>query len=197
MESGWIQRARWRRRGAWLWPTFAALVVVDAAIAHAWPATEDAESYAAGVVVALVLNLLAVLFLSRPLGALLRRARPDMPEVVARNYGGTLAVVLVTAVLLILGLVHHASIVANENAMRDATTRAEAWIGARAPAEFRRNVELANTFAIEPGSIYRTCVPGHVPPRSYCVIVKTHLPFARSVTFAGHEPNTLLSRGVG
>jgi len=176
---------------------FAVLVVLDAVVGHAWPATEDNESYAAAALVALVLNLLAVLLLSRPFGALLRRARPDLPDVVARNYGGTLAVFLVTAAVFTTGLVHHATVVANENAIRDAMTRAEAWIGARAPAEFRRHVQLSDTFAIEPGSIYRTCAPGRLPSRSYCVIVKTHLPFARSVTFAGHEPNALFAQGVG
>jgi hypothetical protein len=197
MESGWVERIRWRRRGAWLWPAFVALIIVDAAVAHAWPATEDNESYAAGVVVALVLNLVAVLLLSRPLGALFRRARPDMPVVVARNYGGTAAVLLVSAGILTAGLVHHATVVANENAMRDATVRAQAWIGARAPDEFRRNVRVADTFTIEPGSIYRTCVPGSSPDRNYCVIVRTRVPFAQSVTFAGHEPNELFAQGVG
>ena len=43
--------------------------------------------------------------------------------------------------------------------MRDATARAQAWIGDRAPAEFRRNVEELDTYAIQPGSVYRTCVP--------------------------------------
>ena len=197
MESGWVHRVRWRHSGAWLWPTFAALVIVDALLAHAWPATQDHESFAAAALVAVFLNLLAVLLLSRPFGALIRRARPDLPTVVARNYGGTLAVGLVTAGVLATGLAHHATVVANENAMRDAMARAEAWIGARAPDEFRRNVQLSDTFVIEPGSIYRTCVPGRVPGRNYCVIVRTHLPFARSVTFAGHEPNALFSEGVG
>jgi hypothetical protein len=120
-----------------------------------------------------------------------------LPAVVARNYGGTLAVGLVTVALLTAGLAHHATVVANENAMRDAMARAEAWIGARAPDEFRRNVQLSDTLVIQPGSIYRTCVPGRVPGHSYCVIVKTRLPFASSVTFAGHEPNALFSQGVG
>jgi hypothetical protein len=127
---------------------------------------------------------------------LLRRVRPDLPAVVARNYAGTSVVVVVTCALLSAGLVHHARVVADGAAMREATVRAQAWIGDRAPREFRRNVLFSNTFAIEPGSIYRTCVPSPRGSRSYCVIVRTQLPFARSVSFAGYEPNSLFSDGV-
>ena len=197
MDVGWLQRFRWRRRGAWLWPTFIMLTGVDAAVGHARPPTGDTESLAAAALAGLFLNLLAVLLLSRPAGMLIRRARPDLPSVVARDYGGTLMVIAVTAVLLTLGLLHHAAVVANANAMRDATVRAEAWIGDRAPPEFRRNAALPDTYAIQPGSIYRTCVPSDDRSRSYCVIVKTHLPFARSVTYDGSTPNAVFGQGTG
>jgi hypothetical protein len=197
MDRGWLHRLRWRRRGAWLWPVFVAAVAVEAALGHFRPPAGDTESIAAAAIAGLALNLLAVLLLSRPLGALIRRVRPDLPAVVARNYAGTSVVLAVTVALLTAGLVHHATVVANQNAMRDATVRAQAWIGDRAPAEFRRNVRLSNTFAIQPGSLYRTCVPGAHDIHSYCVIVNTQLPFPRSVTFDGHEPNSVFGQGVG
>lgn len=196
MEHARLYRWRWRWRGAWLWPTFVALTVIDAVVGHLRPAAGDGESLAAAAIAGLALNLLVVLFLSRPLGTLLRRYRPDLPRVVARNYAGTIVVVLVTAALLTIGLVHHATITGDRAAMRDATVRAQAWIGDRAPPEFRRNVMRSNTFAIQPGSVYRTCVPGERTGRSYCVIVRTQLPFARSVSFDGYEPNSVFSQGV-
>jgi hypothetical protein len=197
MERGWLHRLRWRWRGAWLWPLFVATVAFDAALGHLRPPTGDTESIAAAGIAGLALNLLAVLLLSRPLGALLRRVRPDLPTVVARNYAGASVVVAVTVALLAVGLAHRATVLADQNAMRDATARAEAWIGDRAPPEFQRNLRLSNTVAIQPGSIYRTCVPGDGAVRSYCVIVKTQLPFARSVVFAGHEPNSVFAQGIG
>jgi hypothetical protein len=176
---------------------FVATIALDAALGHLRPPAGDTESIAAAAIAGLALNLLAVLLLSRPLGALIRRARGDLPGVVARNYAGTSVVVAVTLALLAAGLVHHASVVADRAAMRDATMRAQAWIGdhARDP-EFRRNAQFSNTFAIQPGSIYRVCVPGEHGHRSYCVIVKTQLPFARSVSFAGYEPNSIFGQGV-
>jgi hypothetical protein len=196
MERGWLHRLRWRRRGAWLWPMFVATVAVDAAVGHLRPPAGDSESVAAAAIAGLALNLLAVLLLSRPLGMLLRRARGDLPAVVARNYAGTSVVVAVTLGLLAAGLVHHASVMADQAAMRDATVRAQAWIGDRAPPEFRANAGFSNTFAIQPGSIYRVCVPSRRRNRNYCVIVKTQLPFARSVAPAGYEPNSTFSQGV-
>jgi hypothetical protein len=80
--------------------------------------------------------------------------------------------------------------------MQDAITRARAWIGDRAPAEFRRNVDHTDTYAIERG-IYRTCVPSAVRPRSYCVIVDTSAPFPNGVRFAGYEPNSEFAAGTG
>jgi hypothetical protein len=141
--------------------------------------------------------LFAVLALAVPLGAAIRRARPDMPKVVARDYAGTAAVVMVTVALLAIGLAHRPAVIADHRAMNDAIVRAQAWIGDRAPAEFRRNLTHVDTVAIEPGSIYRTCVPSDRDARTYCVIVKTHLPLARSVSFDGYESNAVFSQGTG
>jgi hypothetical protein len=196
MEGGWLARMRWRRRGAWLWPAFVAATLVDAIIGHELPPAGESQTVAAAAVAGLVLNLLAVILLSRPLAALVRKARKDLPAVVARNYAGTVAVVAISAALLTAGIAHHPTITAHQSDMRDAITRAQAWIGDHAPAEFRRDLQLVSTFAIVPGSVYRTCVPSPDRQRTYCVIVKTYLPFARSVTFAGYEPNSIFSEGV-
>lgn len=196
MERGWLHRLRWRRRGAWLWPVFIAAIALDAAIGHLRPPVGDSESVAGAALAGLALNLVAVLLLSRPLGAALRRVRPDLPGLVARNYAGTSAVVAVTLGLLAVGVAHHTSIMADEATMRDATVRAEAWIGDHAPPEFQRNIPLSNTVVVQPGAIYRTCVPNDRGDRSYCVIVNSRLPFARSVRPDGSEPNWVFSEGV-
>jgi hypothetical protein len=196
MDGAWLARLRWRQRGTWLWPTFVAATAFDGVIGHALPLAGETQSVAGGLVLGLVLNVLAVLFFSRPLGAALRRRRTDLPTLVARNYGGAVAVVSVAVVLLTVGLLHRPTVIAHQHALQDAITRAEAFIGSRAPEPFRENVTHTDTFTIEPGSIYRTCVPSVDGTRTYCVIVKTQLPFARSVTFAGYESNATFAQGV-
>jgi hypothetical protein len=196
MDAAWLGRLRWRRRGAWLWPAFAAATVADAALGHALPPTGDAESIMGAAIIGLVFNLIAVILLSRPLSTIVRRRRADLPQIVARDYGGTAAVAAVTVALASAGLVHHATVMSDQSAQRDAITRAQAWIGARAPDEFRRHVTYVSTFAIQPGQIYRECVPGTKTARTYCVIVDESRPFASSVRFSGYEPNSLFSEGV-
>jgi hypothetical protein len=196
MDGAWLRRMRWRRRGAWLWPAFAALTIADAVVGHMLPPAGDGQTVVSAGLVALVLNLIAVILLSRPLGAALRRARGDLPGIVARDYAGTTVIVLIAAALLTAGLLHRATLQSERSTMVDAIRRAQAYIGARAPAEFRRNLELADTFVIEQGSIYRTCVPSDDHRRTYCVIVKDKLPFPRSVSFGGYEPNEVMSAGT-
>jgi hypothetical protein len=174
---------------------FVAATVADAIIGHKLPPVGDGQSLVGAGLLGLVLNVIAVLLCSRPLGALIRRARPDLPVVVARDYAGTIGVVLVTAGLLIAGLAHRSAVLAAQSTMRDATARAQAYIGDRAPAEFRRNVDHLDLFTISTG-IYRACVPAADGRRDYCVIVKTRLPFGQSVTFAGSEPNSVFGEGV-
>jgi hypothetical protein len=197
MEGGWLARMRWRRRGAWLWPAFVAATLVDAIIGHELPPAGESQTVAAAAVAGLVLNLLAVILLSRPLGMVLRRRRRDMPLLIARNYAGTLVVALVTAGFVAVGLAHHADVMSNRRAARDAIVRAQAFIGDRAPPTFRRNLQWVNMFAIEPGRIYRACVPSQDGRRTYCVIVDDRAPLQRSVRFSGYEPNAVFSEGVG
>jgi hypothetical protein len=105
-------------------------------------------------------------------------------------------VLLVTVSLLSAGLLHHSQVARDNRALQDAIARAVAFIGDRAPAEFRANLGRSSTYEIQPGTIYRTCVRNRAGTRTYCVVVKRNLPFHRSVSFAGYEPNAALSQGA-
>ena len=128
-----LVRLRWRRAGAWLWPSFIAFTVVDAVIGHTLPPAGSTESLTAAGLLGLMLNLLGVLLLSRPIGWGLRRVRRDLPGVVARDYAGTLVVLALTATLVLVGIMHRPAMAASQRATRDAIARAQAWIGDRAP----------------------------------------------------------------
>jgi hypothetical protein len=103
---------------------------------------------------------------------------------------------LIAAGFVAAGLANRSDLRSDDAALRDALVRAEAFIGDRAPAQFRANAEQADTYVIQADSIYRTCVPNSAHTRTYCVIVRRSLPFARSVVFAGYEPNALFAAGA-
>jgi hypothetical protein len=191
-----LVRLRWRRAGAWLWPAFVAFTLADAVVGHDLPPAGSTESLTAAALLGLVLNLLGVLLLSRPLAWAFRRLRPDLPTIVARDYGGTLVVLALTATLVLAGIAHRPAMHASRRAMQDAVARAQAWIGDRAPAEFRRNLHVVSLFAIQAGTIYRACVPNVQNTKSYCVIVDRSRPLDQSVRFSGYEPNATLASGA-
>ena len=179
-----------------MWPAFAILTITDAIIGHQLPPAGDTQSVVAAALLGCGLNLAGVVVLSWPVGALIRRGRPDLPMVVARNYGGTLVIAAVTASLLAVGLAHRSTVVAHRDALREAMARAEAWIGDKAPAEFRAGVASMSVFTIEAGRIYRACVRSAERARTYCVVVDDRRPLQRSVRPAGSEPNSGLATGA-
>jgi hypothetical protein len=195
MNEARFARLRWRQSGAWMWPVFIVLTFADAVIGHALPPLGDAQSLGSALLVGMVLNLIVVVLLRRPFGALLRRRRRDMPRVVAGDYGGTVAVLGITIMLTAIGLAHRPARMAGQRDMQEATARAQAFIGDRAPATFRRDVQLISTIVVDT-HVYRSCVASEDHARFYCVIVKTQEPFGQSVTPAGSEPNSMFSLGV-
>jgi hypothetical protein len=196
MEHAWAHRLRWRLRGAWLAPLLVVLTLADAILIHLRPLAGDGRTdLVAGLLLASFLNLVAVAALAPFGGMALRRARPDLPRVVARDYAGAALVVLVSAGLLVGGLRHHGTLERNREALAEAHVRAQAWIGARAPAAFRGHVAAADTIAVVPGSVYRTCVPAPRAERAWCVVVDLHRPPARSVRLDGGTPNAVFQEG--
>ena len=179
-----------------MWPLFVALTVLDAVIGHALPLAGESQGLGAAALLGAIFNLLAIVLLARPAASLLRRRRKDLPAIVARDYAGSWLMGLATVAVLVAGIAHHPTITAHKAALRDAIVRAQAWIGTRAPAEFRRHLAVVDDFTIEPGRMFRICVLSDVRVRTYCVIVMTDLPFTRSVRFAGYEPNSIFAAGA-
>jgi hypothetical protein len=197
MDGHLLRRMRWRRRGAWMWPAFLPLTLADAAIAHALPPTGDGWNAVGAAITMAALNLLAIVVLSPAGRLILQRLRPDLPRVVAKDYAGTGAMLAITLALFGLGLSNQGQIARDRLAMNEAIVRAQAYIGDRAPDRFRRNVAHVSTYVIQAGSVYRTCVPSLGGGQTYCVVVRLALPYSRSVSFDGYEPNSVLSQGTG
>lgn len=196
MDRTSLVRLRWRLTGAWLWPCFLTLTVIDAAFVHLLPPQGDGESVVLAWIQSTVLMMLAMIMLSPLLGFVLRRWRGDLPRGVARNYAGTFAVVGVSGFLLAAGLVNHRAITRDRAARLDASQRAEAWIGDHAPPRFQADVEEMDTLGIQPPQVYRSCVTNPAGTESYCVVVDRSKPFGSGVSFAGHESNEMLEQGA-
>jgi len=196
MERVWASRLRWRLRGAWLAPLLVVLTVGEALLIHYRPlAGEGRTDLFAALLLASFLNLVAIAALAPFAGMLLRRVRPDLPSVVARDYAGVALVLLVAMGMVVAGQLHRTTLVRNENALADAHARAVAWIGAHAPGGYRRHVALADTVAVVPGSLYRTCAPDPEHGRAWCVVVRSGVPFPRGVRYAGGESNAVFQAG--
>src|SRR5262245_46151998 len=116
MERVWVARLRWRLRGAWLAPLVALLTLLDALLIHYRPLAGDGRTeWIAALLLACFLNLVAIAALAPLLGLALRRVRPDLPVVVARDRAGVALVLLVTAGLFVGGQLHHDAVVRNAN----------------------------------------------------------------------------------
>src|SRR5262247_1626227 len=91
VERLWPARLRWRLRGAWQWPTFAVLTLVDGLLLELLPPYESGPG---GLVPAILLagfaNLLLIAVVGPVVGRLLlRRRRPDLPKQIADDYAST------------------------------------------------------------------------------------------------------------
>jgi len=192
MERVWASRLRWRLRGAWLGPLLVVLTLLDALLLRWRPLAGDAPTrFVAALLLASFLNLVAVAALAPLLALAVRRVRRDQPVVVARNRAGVALVLLVSAGLLAGGLLHHGTVVRDARALADAHTRALAWIGTYAPAAFRRHVAMAETVAVVPGRVFRTCAPDPASGRAWCVVVRAGGGIRRD----GGTPNGVFQAG--
>jgi len=186
-------RLRWRLRGATMWPVFLIGVVVDAALLHALPiAGETAPEAFGAILLAFFFNLVAVAIGAPLAGRWLRRWRPGLPKVVADDRAGTALVAALAAGLLAVGLVHRPAVRAEREAFTIQAHAAREFVRARAPARFRVNAEHLDTWHQGP-DLYRTCVPGPDPRRSFCVIVDTGRHPPTVIRDPDQSPNSVLA----
>jgi hypothetical protein len=171
VESVFWPRLRWRMRGAWQWPAFAALTVVDAVLIARLPFQGDGPDAIGAVLVAGFANLLVVAVAAPLAGLLVRRWwRPDLPRMIARDYAGTALLGLMTVVLVTGGLIHRSGLEREHRARASALEATHQYVVMQAPA-FRRGLGSADVQQQET-DLYRVCVYG-TDPRPLCLFVNT------------------------
>jgi len=172
VESLWRARLRWRMRGAWLWPTFLALTLVEGFLLDALPPYEGApRNVLAGLLLAGFANLFCIAALSPLAGRWLRRRRPDLPRPVADNYAGTALVCALAATVLAAGLAHRPAVVAEAADRRAQMAAVHDYVVSQEPA-YRAGLARVDSIQID-AELYRSCVPGPDPKRWLCLFVET------------------------
>jgi hypothetical protein len=191
VESVRWRRLRWRLRGAWQWPAFFVLTVVDAILVARLPFQGEGTDAIGGVLVAGFFNLLAVA-LAAPLFALLiRRRRRDLPFLIARDYAGTAILVLITVGLAAGGWYHRGAVL-DERADRDAVFGAVHDYVVRTEPTFLVGLGTLDTLRLE-SEHYRACVLGP-EKRPLCLLVNTDQSPAGVIRDPSREPNSLIRR---
>jgi hypothetical protein len=157
-ESVRWRRLRWRLRGAWQWPAFVVLTLVDAVLVARLPFQGEGTDAIGALLVAGFFNLLAVALLAPLFGLLLRRRRRDLPFMIARDYAGTALLVLIAAGLLAGGLSHRSAVI-DERADQRAVFAAVHDYVVQAEPRFVAGLETMSTWRLATDH-YRACVEG-------------------------------------
>ncbi len=176
-----LQRLRWRLRGAWQWPAFIGLTLIDGLILHVLPPTGTGVRLIPGILLASVGNLF-LLAVAAPWLARRLAQRDDRSQAAGLPPGPPFEVVLSRACtgLLVAGAVGlvGAGLAARpavvlETEAREANARAvRQHVLTAAPAEVQRNIDSSNTIRLGEG-FFRTCVAMDDRDRAYCVFVDT------------------------
>jgi hypothetical protein len=160
VESVWRQRLRWRLRGAWQWPAFAALTVVDAALAAWLPWTGEGADAIGAFLFAAFVNLIAIAVLAPFLGMALRRRRRDLPFMIARDYAATGLLVAIGVVLVAGGILHRSALQAQRADEHAVFAAVHNYLAHQQP-QLVGSIGTLDMRQLEPES-YRACVfPAH------------------------------------
>jgi hypothetical protein len=166
------RRMRWRLRGAWLWPAFLVLTLLETCLLHWLPIAGEGAGFIPALLLAGCLNVGAIAVIGGIGGILLRRRRRDLPKVVADNYAGMVGLGVVGAAFLVAGLVHRPELRADHEAFAQQSLAVRLWVEANGDAFARAHVDGADSVLVD-RNLYRTCVPGPTPRRWLCLVVDT------------------------
>lgn len=166
----WATRLRWRLRGAWQWPAFCALTVADALLLAYLPFAGGRSGPVGPFLAAGLINIFVIAVFGRGAGVLVRRARPHLPREVAADRAGVTAMLAVTGLLLLGGVLHRPAVTRHEGRRASAVELSRRVALRSAAPEYVANLHHENVWS-PGGDVYRTCFAGHDPRRDFCVYV--------------------------
>jgi hypothetical protein len=167
----WRARLRWRLAGAWQWPAFCVLTLVDTVVLSRLPFAGGRSTLIGSLLAAGLLNMIVLAVVPKPGAWVLRRRRPDLPREVAADRAGATGLLALSVVLIVGGVLHRPALRADDASMAFAVSEARTFAAHRAP---KRYLPLHGQDTWNPGpDVYRSCFEGPDPKRDFCVIVRT------------------------
>ena len=189
-ERFWPARLRWRLRGAWMWPAFVILTLVDGLVLHLLPPVRTGVDLVPGVLLATFGNLFLVGAVAPWLARRITQRTSDRAarEVLVDRVGTGLLVAGVAGVLA-AGLAARPSVVLETESREENASAVRDYVLHSGDEELVRNIETANTVRLGEG-YYRTCVARDDRRRYVCLFVDTRREPARVVRDPSSEPNS-------
>jgi hypothetical protein len=179
-ERFWPARIRWRLRGAWMWPTFIAVTLVDGLILHLLPPVGTGVDLIPAILLATFGNLILIgavaPWLARRTLNRNPAGEPQAPprarlEVLADRIGTGLLLATILGVVA-AGLAARPTVVSETE---DTERNAKAFrqlILERGDEELIHNLETANTVRLGE-DFFRTCVARKDRRRYFCAFIDT------------------------
>lgn len=183
-----LTRFRWRRRGAWQWPTFVAALIGDAVLLRALPVAGTGTSVAGAIVVSGFVNLFGVAVAGPLMAVWLRRRRRDLPRVIARDYAGTAVILALAASVATLGVLHRPAALDARREFAAQSAAVRDYVRVQAGAYLSR-VDEADTWRVD-DHLFRTCVPSPDPARRLCLFIDTTISPPGVRLDPNHAPNS-------
>jgi hypothetical protein len=197
-ERFWPARIRWRLRGAWMWPTFVAVTLVDGLLLHLLPPIGTGVDIVPGMLLATFGNLLLVgaiaPWLARRTWKRRPAAEPGAPpraqlEVLTDRIGTGLLVATIFGVVA-AGLAARPTVVSETEATEQNAKAFRNLILTSGDDELIRNLETANTVRLSE-DYFRTCVARDDRRHFYCAFVDTSKDPPDVEVDGSAEPNTV------
>jgi hypothetical protein len=179
-ERFWPARVRWRLRGAWMWPTFITVTLIDGLILHLLPPVGTGVDLIPGILLATFGNLILIGAVAPWLAKRTWKRRPEATpgappraqlEVLTDRIGTGILVATIVGVVA-AGLAARPTVVsetedteANAKAFRQLILHTD-------DAELIRNLETANTVRLGE-DFFRTCVARDDRRHYFCAFVDT------------------------
>jgi hypothetical protein len=185
----WRTRLRWRLSGAWQWPTFFVLVVLDAVVLARLPFSGGRSSLVGSLLAAGLFNVLIVAVAPRAGAWLLRIRRPDLPREIAGDRAGSIGMLALFLALLAGGLAHHGAVRDDDRLTATVITQARVFAAHRAPARYLP-LHGEDTWRSGP-DLFRTCWQGPDPKRDFCVYVRIENGVAIKRVDTNQTPNAV------